>query len=216
MRRMGVLGIGLVILGCGGVGDWVEDVGDGVEALVAQELEKGVAKGLGVPEDEVDIHKEGERWQVEIPQGEGDCALGVDADGAGLPVVMDDVLARCNVKVDLEALAGTEAAKTVGSRFDVAVRRPTGGVASQIATRRGELEGAGMRVVDLEHEGFTVLVGFTDNTPAVVAAVGDAGAGPIEFVAVPKDAPRGGAPRGDGGKVGKGGKSGKGKAGKKR
>jgi hypothetical protein len=210
MRWIGAVGLGLLILGCGGVGDLVEDVGDGVEKVVAQELEKGVAKGLGVPAEEVDIRKEGDRWQAKIPQGQGDCALGAHSNGAGLPVAMDDVFARCDVTIDLEDLAGKEAAKTVGNRFDVAVRRSAGGVAGQVAARRKELKAAGMQVVDLEHEGFTVLVGMTDNTPTVVAAVGDAGAGPIEFVAVPKN-----ARKGDGGKRG-GGKAGKGKSGKKR
>lgn len=103
MRRLGgAVGLGWMILGCGGMSDLVDDVGDGVEALVAEELEKGVAKGLGVPKEQVDIRREGDRWKAKIPQGRGDCALGPHADGAGLPVALNDVLARCDVTVDLE------------------------------------------------------------------------------------------------------------------
>jgi len=206
VRRTLAIGLGWMVLGCGGVGDLVEDVGDGVETRVAEEIEKGVAKGLGVPPDQVDIHKDGDRWKAELPQGTGDCALGAHANDAGLPLAMNDVLARCDVTVDLEELAGKEAAQRAGSRFDVAVRRPKGAVSSQVTARRKELKAAGMQVMDFEHEGFTVLVGLTRDTPAVVAVVGDGGAGPIELVAVPEN-PR----KGTDTKPGKGGKGRKGK-----
>jgi len=82
----------------------------------------------------------------------------------------------------------------VGNRFDVAVRRPTEGIERQIAARRKELKGAGMEVMDLEHEGFTVLVGLADGAPAVVAVVGEGEAGPVELVAVPTNPRKGRKP----------------------
>jgi len=97
--------------------------------------------------------------------------------------------------------------------FQHEVRRPSGGVAGQVTARRKELEAAGMQVMDVQHEGFTVLVGTTDHIPTVVAVVGDAGAGPIELVAVPANARKG---KDKGAKPDGGGKGKKGKKKKKR
>lgn len=221
MRRIGWLGLGIVVLGCGGVGDLVEQVESGVEEVVANEVEKGVAKGLGVPQDEVDIHKEGDLWIVDVPHGEGECALGADADGDGLPVKMDDLLARCDVTVDAQELLGKDVPAGVGRRFDIAARTPKGSIDAQVDERRKELEADGLEVSEITHEGFTVLVGLDGKKPVVVAAIGDGGGGPVEFVAVPKDAGGGGGARegrggGGGGDKGRKGKSKGGKGSKGR
>lgn len=206
-------------LGCGGVGDLVEGVQTGVEELVADQIAQGLAKALNVSQDEVDIHKEGDRWKVEVPHVEGDCGLGADVDDAGLPLEMGDLIARCDVTLDGDELYGDDVPKGLGDRFDVAVRS-AGDRDATLASRRADLEGKGWKVLESGDKEATTLVALDGRLPVAVVIIGS-GDGAMEVLAVPKDAKPerdGGGRDGGGGHDGGGreGKAGKGKAGKRR
>lgn len=190
-RRSMMALLALTGLGCGGLfqgaQDAVEEAAEKVEERVADEVERGVAKGLGVPASEVDIRREGDTWSVDLPHGEGDCKLGPQATGTGLPVAMAAPMARCDVTVDVKELTGHDVPALVGNRFDVAARRLTGSPKAVLAERRKELQAKGWTVHEVSDNGMTLLAGLDGQRPEVAVAVGDAGAGAMEFVAVPMD-----------------------------
>ena len=175
-------------LACGGLQQAADSVVDRASDVAAEQVERAVEQGLGLPPDAVDIERKGDRWTFDLPQGSGDCALGGDASvPKGFPSVEGPLLAECKVAVDCVELTGSTCPEGLGDDVRVVARRLDESVASAVAARRRSLRSQGLEVTDMPAKGGTVLIASKGRKVKAVAWVGELdGTGRIELVGVPR------------------------------
>jgi hypothetical protein len=186
MKRVVVLLVVPWMLACAGL----EKVEDKVRDAIAEQAEKAIARSMGVSRSQVEVRAVGDRFEIETPTWDGDCALGPDArHPAGFPFrEAGTKVADCTVAPDCKELFGFQCGKGGVDIGLVLSAHGRGQEQSRESSRRSELEGRGWRVERTVKDGSALLTAFggKGRVPKAVAVVatGDDG-GVVELLIAP-------------------------------